>query len=85
MYIEELFRAIKPYVRRETMSYILHMSDFHFGKNMKIEQGRLDELAMWIENSDINIKYLIFTGDIIDAQVLQADCVKKLKKEYSKT
>lgn len=65
------------------MSYILHMSDFHFGKNMKIEQGRLDELAMWIENSDINIKYLIFTGDIIDAQVLQADCVKKLKKEYS--
>ena len=64
------------------MSYILHMSDFHFGKNTRIEKARLDELAMWIGNSGINIEYLIFTGDILDAQVLQADCIKKLKKEY---
>lgn len=83
MWATAFYPIVKMYVRRGTMSCILHMSDFHLGKNMKIEKDRLDELAMWIENSDLSIKYLIFTGDIIDAQVLQAECVRKLKKEYS--
>lgn len=62
------------------MNHILHMSDFHFGKDMTIEKSRLDKLAIWIKNSNISISYLIFTGDMIDAPMIQADCIRKLKR-----
>ena len=64
------------------MSTILHMSDFHFGKNITVERKRLDDLATWIKESELKIDYLVFTGDIIDAPVVQTDCVKKLKKQF---
>lgn len=62
------------------MSRILHMSDFHFGKDWALEKERLAELASWIKSNQIQIDYLIFTGDMIDSQVIQANCVRKLKK-----
>lgn len=40
------------------------------------------ELAAWLNASNICVDYLVFTGDIIDAPVVQAECVKKIKKEH---
>jgi len=64
------------------MSYILHMSDFHFGRDLELEKQRLTDLATWITENNIPIKYLVFTGDMIDAPTIQVNCVKKLKKTY---
>ena len=62
------------------MSYILHMSDFHFGRDPALERTRLDDLATWIKSNQIHIDYLVFTGDMIDAPTIQTECIRKLKK-----
>ena len=58
------------------------MSDFHLGKNIVLEKNRLSQLATWLTDRNINVKYLIFTGDMIDAPTVQAQCILKLKKQY---
>mgnify|MGYP002525717573 CR=1 FL=1 len=69
--------------KKETkMSYILHMSDFHFGKFPETEIARLDSLAQWILNLAFDIRYLVFTGDVIDARVITESCIQKLVSIY---
>lgn len=70
------------------MNYILHMSDFHFGKNQSLEKERLNSLASWILENKIHIEYLIFTGDMIDAPTVQSNCLQRIRKiepEFAKT
>lgn len=74
------FNYKTPRLRRDTMSYILHMSDFHFGKDLTLEKTRLDDLAIWINSNQIHIDYLVFTGDMIDAPTIQAECIRKIKR-----
>ncbi len=62
------------------MGYILHMSDFHCGKNPTEEKARLTDLAAWITANKIPIDYLVFTGDMIDAPSVLLSCIRKLKK-----
>lgn len=64
------------------MSSILHMSDFHFGKELEAEKKRLYDLAMWIKESSLQIDCIVFTGDMIDGPTVQSECVRKLKKEF---
>ena len=64
------------------MSYILHMSDFHFGRDSELEKSRLMELARWIKNGRIEVDYLVFTGDMVDAPQIQAECVSQLTAKY---
>jgi len=64
------------------MSYILHMSDFHLGRDNELEKSRLMELASWIKKAKIEVAYLVFTGDIVDAPLIQAECVKQLTTKY---
>ena len=56
------------------MEKILHCSDFHLGIDLETEEKKLYTLGDLLHNE--NIKYFIFTGDIIDAKV----CVKKTEK-----
>ena len=64
------------------MSHILHMSDFHLGKDIKVEKLRLQNLAHWISNQNIHIDYLVYTGDMIDAPTILSVCIRKLKRKY---
>ena len=70
------------------MGYILHMSDFHLGKNPDLEHSRLMELADWLEKSNILLNYLVFTGDMIDAKKVSIKCIREIvhahPKEYEK-
>ena len=61
------------------MSYILHMSDFHFGKNYTLEKNRLFDLAAFIGRKKIKIHSVVFTGDMIDAQSTTKKCIESLK------
>lgn len=65
------------------MGFILHMSDFHLGRNWKFEAERLSALAKWINEQDIQIHYLVFTGDIVDARIIKEDCLAVLIQKYS--
>ena len=65
------------------MIHILHMSDFHLGKNIKIEKLRLQNLAKWLSTQKIHIDYLVYTGDMIDAPTILSICIRKLKRKYS--
>ena len=60
------------------MSYILHMSDFHLGKYPKMEEERLASLAKWINEEKIDIHYMIFTGDVLDARIITEECIFKI-------
>lgn len=40
------------------MKYILHMSDFHFGKAPEIENERIELLAKWIKKNNIVVRYV---------------------------
>lgn len=51
------------------------MSDFHFGKAPEREKERIELLAKWIKDSRINVKYIVFTGDVIDARTVSQKCV----------
>ena len=64
------------------MSCILHMSDLHLGKDLKLEQERLTGLATWLAEQEIHAEYLVFTGDLIDAPSLLPICIRKLKKSF---
>lgn len=64
------------------MSCILHMSDLHLGKDLKLEQKRLTDLATWLAQQEIHAEYLVFTGDLIDAPSLLPICIRKLKKSF---
>lgn len=66
------------------MYNILHMSDIHYGKNIELEKRRLDALAEWIKKQNIEIKFLIFTGDMIDSREIRNQCVDRLKMEFPK-
>lgn len=63
------------------MELLLHISDFHFGKNNE-EERRIRELADTINNEGLVIKQVIFTGDISDARVVIALTLEKLAKEH---
>ena len=65
------------------MGFILHMSDFHLGKNFKTEIERLAELAKWINEQNIRVQYLVFTGDIIDAPTIKEHCLGVMIPKYS--
>lgn len=64
------------------MSNILHMSDLHLGKSPKTESERLASLACWIASQGICIRYLVFTGDVIDARVITEACIQELVSAY---
>lgn len=64
------------------MELLLHISDFHFGKNNEEEGRRIRELADTINNEGLVIKQVIFTGDISDARVVIALTLEKLAKEH---
>lgn len=64
------------------MSTILHLSDFHFGRDWNLEEKRLQELASCLNEKGVTINYVIFSGDMIDAPTIQNACVKKLKRAY---
>jgi len=64
------------------MSILLHLSDFHFGKNPVVEESRLLSLAQWLNNQSIKIDYLIFTGDIVDARAITKKCVQEIIKLF---
>ena len=64
------------------MYNILHMSDIHYGKNVDLEKNRLMALAEWLKQENINIKFLIFTGDMIDSFVIKNECIRNLKRKY---
>ena len=63
------------------MYNILHMSDLHYGKNPSLEEERLNSLASWIIDRELSIKYVVFTGDMIDAFTIQEECIRRLKKD----
>lgn len=65
------------------MYNILHMSDIHYGKNIALEKKRLSELVKWINDEKITVKFLIFTGDMIDAREVTKECINKLKEKYT--
>ena len=64
------------------VSWILHMSDLHLGKNPALERERLLGLAKWLEGQEFGVDHLVFTGDLIDAPTVLLSCVRKLKREY---
>lgn len=64
------------------MGKILHLSDFHLGKNRELEQEKLNKLAVFLKNQDI--EYLVYTGDIIDANLIVLKCYQKMAREYPK-
>ena len=59
------------------MSYILHMSDLHYGQDTTKEKERLKSLAKWINEQNLNISLLLFTGDFVDAPSIVKECVCK--------
>ena len=64
------------------MALILHLSDFHLGKNFTLEKSKFNSLAKWIVDSGIQVKYLIFTGDVIDARVISKKCIIDMVKAH---
>lgn len=63
----------------ESMQFILHVSDFHLKKaadNIVAEKA-FEALVKKLQIEDIQIKYLIHTGDVIDARAIQQDVIKK--------
>lgn len=64
------------------MKNILHMSDIHYGKDVELEKSRLVTLAEWINKENININFLVFTGDMIDSFEIKNKCIATLKKNY---
>lgn len=65
------------------MSYILHMSDFHFGKAPEIENERIALLAKWINANGIKVEYVVFTGDVIDARTITQSCVLEIVRNHA--
>ena len=66
------------------MSKILHMSDFHMGWDWAKERDQLEQLAEYINNSKIEVNYLVFTGDMIDARPAEKECVNRLATKFPK-
>ena len=64
------------------MGNILHMSDFHFGRNPEVENERLESLARFLNKNEIEIQYLVFTGDIVDAFEITIDCILHLIRNH---
>lgn len=64
------------------MDNILHMSDIHYGRNTKLEKERLMSLAKYLNDQNIKIKFLVFTGDMIDAFVIRNECIHLLSAKY---
>ena len=64
------------------MKYILHMSDFHFGKAPEIENERIELLAKWIKNNNIVVRYVVYTGDVIDARTITQMCVLDIVRDH---
>lgn len=62
------------------MGKILHLSDFHLGRNEAIEKEKLEKLSIFLKNRDI--EYLVYTGDIIDANIIAMECYLKMVKKY---
>lgn len=63
------------------MSLILHMSDLHLGRDELKEKENLDILAVYLKEERKSIKYLVFTGDLIDATVIRDKLYDALEKE----
>lgn len=68
--------------RRMNMGLLLHISDLHFGRNKQEEANRIRDLANTIISQGLNIKHVIFTGDVIDARVVIVLTLKKLADEF---
>lgn len=64
------------------MKYILHMSDFHFGKAPEIENERIELLAKWIKKNNIVVRYVVYTGDVIDARTITQMCVLDIVRDH---
>lgn len=50
------------------MGKLLHVSDFHITKDKKQSRERLQSLANYLNESQINIDILVFSGDLVDAK-----------------
>ena len=65
----------------DSLSYILHVSDFHLKENddeNKYAVLALDKLTKRITDRNIKVKYLIHTGDVIDSSDLYERAAKNL-------
>lgn len=65
------------------MVNLLHMSDLHLGMQPELEKKRLNQLGTWLNESGISVNYIIFTGDLIDAQTIRNKCIADLAEKYS--
>lgn len=63
------------------MGLLLHFSDLHLGKNIEEEEKRIHELAKTINDEKLKIENVIFTGDIVDANVITVSTLKRLKND----
>ncbi len=59
------------------------MSDLHYGQDTTKEKERLKSLAKWINEQNLNISLLLFTGDFVDAPSIVKECVCIIKDKYS--
>lgn len=66
------------------MSYILHMSDLHYGQDTAKEKERIHSLAKWINDNNIKITFIVFTGDMIDAPAIKRECLSYAYEKYPK-
>lgn len=66
------------------MGLLLHISDLHLGKNTEVELNRIRTLADIINREHLDIKHVIFTGDIVDARIIVASTLKKVEADYPK-
>lgn len=64
------------------MGLLLHISDLHLGRNKDEEANRIKDLANTIISEGLNIKHVIFTGDVIDARAVIVLTLKKLANEF---
>lgn len=65
------------------MCKILHVSDFHVNLNYTKSSERLEKLTRFLENENIKVDYLVFTGDIIHAGVIADKCKKSISKQHA--
>lgn len=65
------------------MKTILHTSDFHINIDEEKSKKRLRKLADTLKKSKIEIDFLVFSGDIIDAKTITIICENKMKQKYS--
>lgn len=64
------------------MGLLLHISDLHLGKNTEMESNRIRTLADIINREHLDIKHVIFTGDIVDARIIVASTLKEVEADY---